>query len=197
MNRQAISYIVGIGIIVLIVAFVILLLVTRDAPKKDTSKKTTTTQSKKLVEYANSDARVSFATVGEVTGNEQHREIKITIDQYNRVLETYTGYQGQITSKNSFSNNSEAYRSFLAAIDKAGFAKKNPNPKTTDIAGLCPFGLRYLFGANGVESYPENLWTTSCSPQTGTFGGNLSTIRQLFQLQIPDYSKYTQGVNLN
>lgn len=196
MNRQTASYAVGIGIIVLIIVFVLVFIATRN-PANSPSQVTNKTAPKSLQDYANSDAVVTYTTEGQINGNEQHRTIRINVNKNNRTLEIINGYQGQVASSSSFTNNSDAYSSFLAAIDRAGFSKRKPDTQNLSIAGQCPLGIRYIYSAKNIENFPDNLWSTTCSTKSSTFAGNPDTIRRLFQLQIPDYSTLTRDVRLN
>ena len=146
-------------------------------------------------EYANSAATVSYLIQGEINSNEEHKAIRITVSKDIRTLEVLGGYQYIPINTRSYKNTNEAYAPFLASLQVAGFSKEKSNPKITDPEGRCPLGNKYFFSSTGIPNIPNNLWSSNCGSM-GTFGGNLSTVQQLFQNQIPDYTKLTSGVVL-
>lgn len=182
----------ALGLLLLITVFFLVL-------NRPNSSSVTTKSSQKIVmaDYANSDATVSYTKDGITNGEEAHRAIKITISKNSRKLEIYEGYQGAILQTNSFSNDQDAYKAFLAAIQNKGYLNQNKTKTSTDIQGKCPLGLKYMFNTYGISGAPSFLWTSSCGIAPGNFGGNLTDIQRLFQLQIPDYSKLTSKTDLS
>jgi hypothetical protein len=150
-----------------------------------------------LQDYADSNAVVSFTTDGIINGDDIHRAIRINISSTNRELVIYQGYQSNVLSTTSFSNNSSAYKQFLAALQTAGWLTQVKRPATTDINGKCPLGNRYIYNNQNIDSAPDNLWTTTCSGIKGTFAGNISLVNQLFRNQITGYSNLVSGVSLS
>ena len=181
-----------IGIIVIFIAAIFGVL---SLQKKNV--KTEDNQVKPVVinEYANSPATVSYLIQGEMNGNEEHRAIRITVSKDSRLIEILGGYNYIPINTKYYKNTAEAYGPFLASLQVAGFSKEKNNPKISNPEGRCPLGNKYFFSSTGIPSIPNNLWAANCSSM-GTFGGNLSTVQQLFQNQIPDYSKITSGVTL-
>lgn len=165
--------------------------------KKSSNNKSTTTDTTTLSSAANTDATVSFLTDGAINSNEAHRQINITVSKTARTLTIYQGYQQQVLSTQSFSNNQQAYESFLNALDVAGFTKERTNATVTDIAGQCPLGLRYIYSSTAIPNVPNNLWAATCGAKLGNFGGTTGTINTLFQAQIPNYSSLVSNVKLN
>jgi hypothetical protein len=148
----------------------------------------------RLSDYASSDAKVSYTQEGIINGEESHRTVIITIGNTSRKIEQVDGYQGRVVRAQSYSNNSEAYSAFLASLQKNGYLMKRSEGNKT-IEGSCAQGSKYIFTTSGIEGVPEKLWTTSCGTISGTAAGNIYAIRQLYQLQIPDYDKFISSVS--
>jgi len=153
---------------------------------------------KPLPDYASSDATVSFTADGIINGDEMHRAIRVTVSANQRTLDVLQGYNPQVILTKSFENNQEAYDVFLRALANAGFLVKSKNSKAvTDERGLCPLGFRYILDLNQDGDDLSRLWASSCSTSLGNAAGQVATIRQLFQDQIPDYETITGPVNLS
>jgi len=188
-----------IAIILLIALFSYLVLQWKNNPKKVESVKPAA-----ISEYANRDTTVSYLVDGIINGDESHRAIKITVSKENRLIEILSGYQYIPIESKSYVNNVAAYEPFLASLQVAGFTKEKSNPKITNPEGICPLGNRYFFSSTGIPEISSSLWSSNCaSPglfmnrsSQGTFNGNLNTIQQLFENQIPDYSALTKNVKL-
>ncbi len=150
----------------------------------------------KLVDYENSGARVTHTTEGRIVGEDAHKSIRITVDRNERKAEVLTGYQGSVEKSQSWPNNSEAFQVFIRALSNAGFTRERETTQK-DERGICPQGNRFIYQLND-ESDKEvtRLWSTSCGSKLGTFGGDTSTIRRLFQDQITGYNKFVSGVKL-
>jgi hypothetical protein len=148
-----------------------------------------------LPDYASTDATVTMTTDGIVNGDEMHRQIRITISANQRTLDVIQGYSGQVIETKNFVNSMEAYQVFLKSINNTGFLVKKKSKAPADYQGQCPLGFRYIFTLNNDGDDLSRLWTSSCG--TGTWGGSLSSMRQLFQNQIPSYSTLTSDVNLS
>jgi uncharacterized protein YpmB len=163
----------------------------------DSADAPTSSPAQQFADAATTDATVSFVTDGVINGNEQHRQIQIVVSKNARTLTIIQGYQGQVLSTQSFSNNTDAFSEFLSAIYAAGFTSERTNVEQTDMDGQCSLGYRYIYSSTGISNVPPSLWTTTCSVKTGTFGGKVSTVNSLFQKQIPNYSSLVNGVSLN
>jgi len=188
--------------VLLVVLAIILLLALVAALVFGGNKKSNTTQVQAtpqtdIATVSDSNATVTFLTQGAINGNDQHRQIQITVSKSSRILTIIQGYQGKVLSTQSFANNQPAFEGFLAAIQNAGFVKERANPTTTNIAGQCPLGVRYIYSSTNIANVPNNLWTSSCDIRKGgTFAGNVSTVNSLFQMQIPNYNSLVSGVQL-
>ncbi len=188
-----------IAIILLIALFSYLALQWKNNPKKVESVKPVA-----ISEYANRDTTVSYLVDGIINGDESHRAIRITVSKNNRLLEILSGYQYTPIESFSYTNNVAAYKPFLASLEVAGFTKEKSNPKITNPEGTCPLGNRYFFSSTGIPEISSSLWSSNCTSPglfmnrsaQGTFNGNLKTIQQLFENQIPGYSAITKNVKL-
>jgi hypothetical protein len=186
------SYFIRNLVIFLAVTFVLLFLVVKifgGHPKQ-----TTTTPSapvvKPLPEYFDTYAEVSYMTDGHINGEDKHRAIKITVDQFQRKIDILGGYNYNVIEEHTFANNQQAYEVFLKAINNEGFLVKHQKttaPKSE--SGQCPLGTRTILELNDSGDQLSRLWTSSCGANSGTFAGHTTAIQQLFQAQITDYSK--------
>ncbi len=195
MNFNRTVQIIGFGIVglIIIVFSVFALSRFRSSPSPSTQKPQEQT-AKKLPDYSTTNATVSFIVEGKINGGDQHREVRINADRFSRSLLIFEGYQGKIIRQENFPNSQQGYKEFLAALQDAGFSVRREGAKTLSPNGQCPLGKRYYYQATEVAGFPSDLWSSSCGRAVGTFGGNFSVVEQLFQLQIPGYSKLTQDV---
>jgi hypothetical protein len=145
---------------------------------------------KSLPEYADSYAEVSYTTDGHINGDDKHRGIKITVDQFERKVDILSGYSDNILEEHTQPNNKAAYEIFLKALKNEGFTLKIQKPTApANEDGQCPLGTRTILELNDSGDSLSRLWTSSCGKKVGTFGGNTSAIQSLFQAQITDYNK--------
>jgi hypothetical protein len=184
------KYILGIaGLVVILIVAIVLIASRGPAP---------TQQGKKAVvlsEYADKDAKVVLTTQGKIVGEEDFRTVRISVTRTERVVEVLDGYEETFEKRNTYQNSEAAYSTFIKALDKAGFSRE----KKTDIkdeTGVCPLGRRYQYDLKEGTEATLHLWSTSCSQSQGSFGGNSSLVRELFESQIPDYDKFIAGVKL-
>ncbi len=151
-----------------------------------------------LPDYAGTNATVSLTTDGIVNADELHRSIRITVSNSQMTLDVLQGYNPRVIQSKSFQNNQEAYTVFLKAINNYGFLAKFKKPKvSSDERGQCPLGFRYILDLNQDGDDLSRAWATTCGSKIGTSSGAVSTIRQLFENQIPDYDQLVSQVNLS
>lgn len=181
-------YLLGvIGVIVAIVVVIVILI---------SSNTNTGPKPVDVSTYNYAGTSVSQTTTGALVGEDQRRAIKIIISQDSRTIEILSGYEDSVVNSESFSNTPAAYSAFLGGLQNANFSSSRKT-KETNILGVCPLGNIYFYELdNGVNTIFNN-WSTSCSASDGTFFGYGSLIRQMFQLQIPNYNSYVQNVNLS
>ncbi len=151
------------------------------------------TTSKVLADYSDSDARVELTIAGRLQGDDVRRSITIAVDRYARMISIFQGYQGNILKSESFVNNQDAYRAFLAAMSNEGFSLKR-NLKNPKEDGTCPLGLHYNYDFISNDGHDSHLWSSSCS--AGTMAGQRGIIQTLFRSQITDYDRFTSDVQL-
>ena len=161
--------------------------------------KTTTTPVKQpvvLADHATENIAVSYMIDGSTTATEKHRSIKITVTNSTRILEVFSGYQGQVIKSKSYPNDAASYKIFLSGLQTIGFIKQSTKNTSLEYSGKCPLGNTYLLTTSGIKDAPELLWSTTCEKVKGNFTGNLTSVKRLFQEQIPDYKKLVAGVDL-
>lgn len=172
--RYFTGFLISIGLVILVVILVI-----RGLSGDGTSKNQTA-----LTDYANTDAVVQMTVDGPVIAEQDHRAFRITVGRTQVTVEALKGYQYETIENKFYSNNEESYRSFLRAIDGAGFSRGNKNSAVTDPSGVCPKGNRASFKILNGSSTVQNYWGTTCRGQ-GNFKGNFTEVRSLFVKQIP------------
>lgn len=148
-----------------------------------------------LTQYISEPSTVSYLVEGQLNAEEEHRAIRISISRNIRSIDVLSGYNGIILRTNSFPNTQTAYEEFIFALENAGFTNEQKSVYESE-KGVCPLGKRYIYRLDGLGEEISRLWSTSCGSKQGSFGGNASLIRQLFQNQIPDYSQITRGIQL-
>lgn len=139
-----------------------------------------------IADYANTDVQVQMAVRGPINADQSHQDMSITVGRSQTVGELFTGYQNAVTRQESTPNNETSYRAFLSALHNAGFTGMQPAPRGVQYDGACAKGYRYTFTfiGNG-SSVPPSSWTTSCGSRYGTFAGDFSTVKTLFNAQLP------------
>jgi len=184
------KYVLSALAIMILAVFAVILL-GRNSQNPQTTQ--TGTPTVNLVEYSNNESRVIFVQYGRVVSNEERRTLRITVEEDLRVIEVLKGYQGEIERRQTYSNNPDAYDVFLNALNDAGYTRERADAPQEN-SGLCSNGRRYNYELKKNEETVTKLWNTSCSPARGSFGGNSTLTRQLFQRQIPDYNTVVQGI---
>lgn len=185
-------------IFVVVVLFTLLIFGFSWTIRKITSRPTAKPTIPKVVlsDLSNSSQEVKFVTEGKIVGNEEHREIRITVSRNSRILEVVEGYENTVVSRQVFPNNQDAFQTFLSALQDAGFTKSRVLKTSTVPQGACPTGRRYWYQIIDGVDYKQSLWNTSCSSTQGTYAGKSGTVSWLFRGQIPEYDKLVRGVQL-
>ena len=187
--RHIMRYIVGILVALGLVVLLIVLLVNgggKSSPHPVT---------KKLYDYASTDAQVSLTIDGPINAESLHQQVRITVDNTDVTYEQLKGYQGNVVNTQIFANNEDAYNAFLHALYHAGFSLGSNNPALKDESGYCPTGDRYIFEMTQDGNTLERYWSTSCG-NIKTYEGSTSLTLTLFQAQVPNYSGLTENVQL-
>lgn len=184
-------YILGVLGVLVILIIAIVLLVTRNDGSDSPSQ---SNQSTKLVDYAGKNSTVSHTTYGKLVGNEQRQAVRIIVTPNERRLEILNSYDETVVSSQTYANTRVAYENFLSAVQNLGFITGRKS-NIADPRGVCPTGNRFAYDLSEDGQSVTNLWSNSCD-KTGTFAGNPTVVRQLFQAQIPDYKAQTSSIRL-
>lgn len=183
-----------VGAIVVIVAAIAAILMLSSRPEPTTTSESKTKSAIKLTDYANKyGSEVSLTTQGKVVGDEDFRSIRVKVTQYNRTVEVLKGYDNTVDKTQQFTNTRAAYDTFLHSLANLGFTKSR-KANYADERGVCPTGNRFIYLLQEDGNDVHRSWSASCG-NVGSFAG-ASQVRQLFQSQIPEYSKFVQGVQL-
>jgi hypothetical protein len=182
----------GVGVIAIVAAafLAIFLILARGGDKPTTRTK----QPLKLVEYASRNSEVTLTTQGRIVGLDKFKSVRISVSAQERTIDVLTGYNGDIEKTQTLTNTEQAYDAFLHALQTADFmrTKKALYP---DERGVCPLGHRYIYDLEDDNSQILHSWSANCG-NVGTSAGRTALVRQLFQNQIPDYNKFTAGLQL-
>ncbi len=150
-----------------------------------------------MTNYMNTDTTVQFTDDGSITADQTHQGIRINVGQYATTIQVYQGFQNNITNSQTYNNNPSSYGTFLRALELLNYTSGVNNPSTAlaDPRGVCPLGQHFSFQIiSGDGSNIQNYWTTSCGG--GTFKGDVQAVENLFQAQVPNYSKVAGNVTL-
>lgn len=171
------------GVIVFIVVVIVII--------ANNSNSSTSPKPIVLTNYNNANSSVTQISTGTLVGEENRQAVRITISQASRTIYFLTGYEQTILNSETLPNNPQSYSVFLGALSNAGFTSPR---KTSEVNmfGVCPLGSTYQYQLNNNNNSVSNLWSTSCQISDGTFNGDGPLIRQIFELQIPDFSNFTQ-----
>jgi len=186
MARYVIGFLLALGLIILVIILII---------KGLTSGGKSPLQTVDLNSYANTGTTVQLIIDSPVTASSQHHDIIINIGNNQASLQVTQGYEGEVVRSKTYPMNVSAYDVFLRSLNLNGFTQSNNDPNLKDERGHCALGDRYIYEVidetgNDLQRY----WSTTCN--TGTFKGNIGSIQQLFQKQIPDYGELTNDVQL-
>lgn len=184
--RYFIGLLLGIGLIVL--TFILIF-------RAFSGDNTPLEQGVNLNDYATTNAVVRYTIDGQINSDQTHNRVRITVSKDTVLFEQIQGYEGKLIQSKTFPNNTQAYGTFLRALDLAGFDDGNKE-FDDDERGYCPSGRRYVYEAIDGGDTVLRWWSTSCSRNVGNFLGDSGTVRNLFQRQVPDYNKLTTKVRL-
>lgn len=152
-----------------------------------------TTSVKSLADMSSTVSKVRLTVDGRINGDDEHRQIVITIGRNNRTIRVIQGYEGRAIKTKSFRSNEKAYNIFLHALEHNGFTKERKT-KITDDKGVCAQGHRFIYEVIDSDD-DKRLWSTSCGG-FGTFAGQPTVTRSLFIAQITGYEQIIASVNL-
>lgn len=187
-------YILGV-IAIIFVAFLAVWLVFVRTPSTNQAPAQSVQGSGKMTSYSNQGAVVSLTTRGRLVGETERRAVRVSVSPTERRVEILEGYNETVVRTQTYANTQAGYDNFLHAMDLNGFSRTK-KPAVTDERGVCPSGNQYIYDVSVGGSRPVHSWSTSCTVAEGTFAGVASTIRALFQAQIPDYNAQVSSVRL-
>ena len=181
--RFIIGFLVTIGLIILIIVLLL----------RGGGTATPTPKALTLADHATGSSYAEFFIDAPVVSQQKHREVKITVSQNEVAFTQYQGYEDSIVSSQTYPNNSEAYEVFLRALQHQNFTVGSTDKALSDERGYCPQGSRYIYSFNDGSKQLMRFWSTSCGGQ-GTFKGLPTSVRNLFQAQVPDYNRLSRGL---
>lgn len=183
----------GITIVgIIVVALIAIILIISRGPSTTTE----VTGPISMLSYQYKNAEITHTTFGQLVGQDQRRGIRITITSSERRLDILSGYEESILVSQSFPNTQDAYTEFLFAMQNLRFTHER-EAVPSDLRGVCPTGRQYVYAIRNSGNTDLSTWSTSCSAKQGTFNGTSALrVRQLFQMQIPDYRKLVSDVRL-
>jgi hypothetical protein len=186
--RPILVGLVGIGLIVLVIVLIV---------KAISGSPSAPTSQIDITKYATTpNASVSILIDGPTGIDQDHRQVKISVSSTQNEIDIMQGYQGTVMDRQTYTNNSAAFASFLQTLKLLNFSRGSAS--TVDYRGYCPNGERYLYTFNNGENNLFTYWSTSCGGQ-GTFEGNAANVLQQFEQQIPqaDFSQLTNNIPLS
>ena len=194
MDRSGLSRLIPIilVIIVVVVAVAALISVGRTlfggGDESSPSPTPEASNGKEALTKTTADRSVQMIVRGPITANETFRSYTITVSPSKRNMTTYTGYVGQQIDNQDLDNNVQAYTQFVNALSRAQLMEGEAlSGDANNTAGVCATGFVYEFEVRQGTNVIQKLWTSTCRGSLGSLKANLSQVRRLFQLQIPDY----------
>ena len=192
MYRGYLKYFIGFVVTIGLIIVLIVLIFGGGGDKKAPD---TQEVPKTLSSLADTDAQVRMTIAGNVRATQLYREIQVTSDRDSNNIQIINGYEGDVASSQTYSNNQNGYETFLRSLQLAGYMSGDNNPKLEDDRGYCPTGLRYIFEIIENGETVQRYWSTSCGKSAPkTYLGATSLTTTLFQRQIPDYNQFTNSV---
>lgn len=147
-----------------------------------------------LPSYASTGSDVRLTIDGPINANEDHQQVRITVNQNIVTYDQIQGYDGNVVNQQQFTNSENAYSAFLYALSLNGFTDGNTSSALSNEQGHCALGDRYTLELIQNGSDLERFWATSCSNVVKSFDGNLPLMLALFEAQVPNYQALTQNI---
>lgn len=183
--RPVLTGLIGIGAVVLVIVLLVKAVTGGGGNLSPSS-------SVDITKYANTSAAVSVLSDAPTGIDQDHRQVRITVTSSSTEIDVLKGYQGDVMSTHTYSNNSTAFGVFLQTLQLLNFSRGRSG--NLNYQGYCPTGNRYVYSFNGGDGTQFKYWSTSCGQ--GTFQGKASQVLQQFRRQIPDqdFGKLTNGI---
>lgn len=147
-----------------------------------------------LTNFAQTPTTVRYTFEGRINGREDHRVVQITVGQSTRTIQVFYGYEGSVLRSQTFLNDVDAYRAFLAALDNSGYTNARIASRNVDPLAACPLGNRAHYDIIDGSDTKQSLWSANCKGVKGTFAGKASTVQALFERQVPEYEEFMKGI---
>lgn len=182
---------IGAGLVIVLLFLVIFMIIRSgsDEPKVPETKR-------ELTSYVNdSNVTITQTTIGPVVAPQNHDETQISITNTTATIEIIKGYEGNVVNSRSYPMSTEAFRSFLNALESVGFTRGDADASLTEGKNFCPTGTRYIFEINEGAKNIQRYWATSCGAKS--YKGEAGTTINLFQAQIPEYDDVVGDLNLD
>lgn len=193
MYKDYLKYFIGFFVTIFLIIVLIVLLF--GGGKKQTTELDNGQKIKTLQDIADTDSAVRMVIAGNVRADQTYREIHITSSREGNNLEVIQGYEGNVIKSQGYSNNQNAYDTFLRSLQFAGYMQGDNDKKLADDRGHCPLGQRYIFEIIENSKIVQRYWTSDCGNSAPhTFLGKTYLVKDLFQMQIPDYDELTSDV---
>lgn len=184
---------VVVGALVLVTAVIVVaILLSVVQFSENNSGKTNVDSDRQNLLSTNEDNAVIMSVRGDIVAQEDFTAYDVVVTPSQRKVIVYKGYDKKIVQQNKFPNTPSAYEQFVYALNNVGLVSKQRSDDS-DMRGICPTGDLYEFKLMSGDNILRTLWTNSCNYRQGTFGAKLSTVKQLFVDQIPDYEKIMKG----
>lgn len=144
------------------------------------------------------DRSVKMTVRGPIVAQENFHSYLIKVTPSSRNMKTYTGYLSNEVDNEQLDNNVQAYTQFVYALSRAKLMDGTPlSGDANDTRGICATGTVYEFEVLQGGKSVQKLWTSTCKGSQGSLNASLAQVGRLFRLQIPDFSKLAQKVNLD
>jgi hypothetical protein len=147
-----------------------------------------------LPDYATTGSSAQYSIEGPVVADQSYEQISIDVDAQQVTLNIYKSYDHDLIKTQTYQNSQEAYNTFLKALQNVGFTKVNTNPALKDHHGVCPLSQSSVYSFDNGSKQVIHAWSTPCGSKS--FNGNASSVRTLFQRQVPDYSTQISDAKL-
>lgn len=159
---------------------------------------TPTNNGKTALTQTTADRSVRMTVRGPIVANENFHSYTISVSPDTRNMTTYVGYTGDVVDTSQLGNNAQAYTQLVNALDRANMMEGTPlSGDANKTEGICATGYVYMFEVLQGENVIQSLWTSSCKGSVGSLKANLQQLRNLFQRQIPDFTKLSSKIKLS
>ena len=110
-------------------------------------------------------------------------------------MKTFSGYNNTVIESRTYQNTPASFNEFRSALELLNVSQRLKDTDKEDDnndEGFCPTGKRYILEINSEM----RRWSTSCSSKQGTAAFSMSSVRSLFQKQVPDFSDINKSASL-